>query len=143
MVTVFNLLLATFFVSMSHGFNFMPLQSKFRKCIACTVLVSSIGTGFLPTISIADQVEDLGPVTVTATKTIDVVNDAGDASRTEEARVKRKLALQQKEAPIVLSDDGEETYGNRLQREQAKQNARKKTKTERAKDLCESLGRGC
>jgi hypothetical protein len=55
MVLVFNLLmlLATF-VAMSHGYNFMPqFQSKFRKYVACTVLISSMGTS-LPSISFAD-----------------------------------------------------------------------------------------
>jgi aminoglycoside/choline kinase family phosphotransferase len=60
MVLVFNplLLLATF-AAMSHGYNFMPqFQSKFRKCVACTVLISSMGTS-LPSISIADVKKDL------------------------------------------------------------------------------------
>lgn len=57
MVLVFNLivLLATI-VSMSRGYNVMPqFQSKFRKCVACTVLISSMGTS-LPSISFADEV---------------------------------------------------------------------------------------
>lgn len=39
-----------------------------------------------------------------------------------------------------ITDD---SYRNSLEKEQKKQNARKKTKTERSRDLCESLGRGC
>ena len=56
MVLVFNLLLllATF-VAMSHGYTFMPqFHSKFRKCVACTIIISSMGTS-LPSISFADE----------------------------------------------------------------------------------------
>lgn len=141
MVLVFSLLLLATFVAMSHCYNFMPLQSKFRKCIACTVLVSSIGTGLLPTVSLADEAaEDLSAPVVT-TKMITLVNSDGELSK-EEERVKRKLALQNKDTPVSVSSD-DDSFSASFQREQAKQNARKKTKTERARDLCESLGRGC
>ena len=40
-------------------------------------------------------------------------------------------------------DTDEKTYLNSLQREKAKQEAMKKSKVSRSKDLCERLGRGC
>ena len=51
-------------------------------------------------------------------------------------RVNRKLE-KLKRAEDDLS------YGAKLQKEQKKQEIRKKSKSERSKDLCESLGRGC
>ena len=39
--------------------------------------------------------------------------------------------------------DEDLTYLGKLKKEQAKQEGRKKSKTDRAKDLCETLGRGC
>lgn len=45
--------------------------------------------------------------------------------------------------PILKDSSDDESYLSSLQREQKKQEARKKSKTQRSKDLCESLGRGC
>ena len=46
----------------------------------------------------------------------------------------------------IKSKDNEledKSYLGSLQKEKLKQEARKKSKLERAKDLCETLGRGC
>jgi hypothetical protein len=73
----------------------------------------------------------------------------------EQARVLRKLQLQNKST--TTTDNGnsiqerdnntprenDESYLNSLRKEQGKQQSMKKTKAQRAKDLCESLGRGC
>eukprot|EP00607_Mallomonas_marina_P002833 CAMPEP_0182427726 /NCGR_PEP_ID=MMETSP1167-20130531/19014_1 /TAXON_ID=2988 /ORGANISM="Mallomonas Sp, Strain CCMP3275" /LENGTH=81 /DNA_ID=CAMNT_0024610167 /DNA_START=243 /DNA_END=488 /DNA_ORIENTATION=+ len=59
-------------------------------------------------------------------------------------RVQRKLALQKKSnGSENIKEGDEETYGASLKRERAKQDAMKKSKSARAKDLCETLGRGC
>ena len=42
---------------------------------------------------------------------------------------------------VTTEDD--RSYSSSLKKEQAIQNARKKTKAERAKDMCEMMGRGC
>ena len=68
MILIFDfLLLLTTFVAMSHGYNFMAqFQPKFRKCIACTVLISSMGTS-IPSISFANEASlDLAAPTTTA-----------------------------------------------------------------------------
>jgi hypothetical protein len=49
-----------------------------------------------------------------------------------------------KKAVVEDVEDGDDiNYSNSLKKERAKQDSRKKSKTARAKDLCESLGRGC
>jgi hypothetical protein len=56
----------------------------------------------------------------------------------EAQRVKRKLELQR------ASSKEDDSYAGSLKKEQAKQDARsKKTKEEKRRDLCETLGRGC
>ena len=57
-----NLLFLTTFIAMCNGYNIIPpqLHSKFRKCVAGTVLVSSIMGTSLPSISFA---EEAAPVT--------------------------------------------------------------------------------
>jgi len=83
-------------------------------------------------------------------------NDSNNNELTdiEQARVLRKLQLQNKSS--ITSDnsnsiqerdstprENDESYLNSLRKEQGKQQSMKKTKAQRAKDLCESLGRGC
>ena len=48
-----------------------------------------------------------------------------------------------KSSSSISDDDDELSYSNSLAREQKKQEARKKSKSARSKDLCETLGRGC
>jgi hypothetical protein len=57
------------------------------------------------------------------------------------SRVQRKLERQRQSSGSITDDNG--SYSKSLQREKAKQDARKKSKADRAKDLCETLGRGC
>ena len=64
-------------------------------------------------------------------------------SEEEDARVKRKSELQRLSKDPSNSNPEDNGYLNSLQREQAKQKSRIKSKTERSRDLCESLGRGC
>ena len=54
----------------------------------------------------------------------------------EKRRIAKKLLLQQK-----ASDD--DNYVNKLKKEQLKQESRKKSKVQRSKDLCETLGIIC
>ena len=48
-----------------------------------------------------------------------------------------------KTTKIVSETDDPDSYANLLKKEQKKQEARKKDKVSRSKDLCETLGRGC
>ena len=44
---------------------------------------------------------------------------------------------------VISETDDPDSYANLLKKEQKKQEARKKDKVSRSKDLCETLGRGC
>jgi hypothetical protein len=55
----------------------------------------------------------------------------------DDEKPKKKVAVDE------VEDGDDINYSNSLKKERAKQDARKKSKTARAKDLCESLGRGC
>lgn len=83
-------------------------------------------------------------------------NDSNNNELTdiEQARVLRKLQLQNKSSTTTDNSnsiqerdstprENDESYLNSLRKEQGKQQSMKKTKAQRAKDLCESLGRGC
>ena len=62
----------------------------------------------------------------------------------EEDRVQRKLLRQQQQREgKSISAESDGSYLGSLKKEQFKQEQRKKSKVERAKDLCETLGRGC
>ena len=62
---------------------------------------------------------------------------------TEEDRVKRKLLKQQQSRGSSGTSQNEGSYLESLQKEKLKQDQQKKTKAQRARDLCETLGRGC
>ena len=86
-------------------------------------------------------------------------NKVNELTDIEQARVLRKLQLQNKSSTTPVPTDNsnssiqdrdnnaprenDESYLNSLRKEQGKQQSMKKTKAQRAKDLCESLGRGC
>lgn len=59
-------------------------------------------------------------------------------------RVPREISTRSEVSAKKNVDEGNPTsYANSLKREQIKQDGMKKTKAERAIDLCERLGRGC
>ena len=65
-------------------------------------------------------------------------------TNSEEDRVQRKLLRQQQQREgKSVSAESDGSYLGSLKKEQFKQEQRKKSKVERAKDLCETLGRGC
>eukprot|EP01041_Mallomonas_annulata_P013770 gene13770-29285_t len=104
-------------------------MSCFRASIASVVMLSTFS---LP----------VNAVMIDSITTSEIVEQR---QSTEEDRVKRKLELQRKssgETEQVTSND-EEGYMGSLQREKVKQQAMKKSKAQRAKDMCETLGRGC
>ena len=55
----------------------------------------------------------------------------------------RNVETQIKAVGISEDDSNDSSYINSLRKEKVKQNAMKKTKEQRRRDLCESLGRGC
>ena len=65
-------------------------------------------------------------------------------TNSEEERVQRKLLRQQQQREgTSVSAESDGSYLGSLKKEQLKQEQRKKSKVERSKDLCETLGRGC
>ena len=71
----------------------------------------------------------------------DAVNDDKSIVNSEEDRIKRKLIRQQSKGESITESDG--SYFGSLQKEKVKQDQQKRSKAQRAKDLCETLGRGC
>ena len=65
-------------------------------------------------------------------------------TNSEEERVQRKLLRQQQQREgTSVSAESDGSYLGSLKKEQLKQEQRKKSKVERSKYLCETLGRGC
>eukprot|EP01039_Chlorochromonas_danica_P005592 gene5592-6156_t len=81
---------------------------------------------------------DAVPIVVVSQPVKDQIpTSSGDS---ETARVLRKISLQKEKG----GNEGEESYLDTLKREKGKQDVmRKKSKSERSKDMCEALGRGC
>lgn len=115
------------------------LQMRVRKGAAKVALLvglfSSSGLG-VSAPALADLDSDFE---VTSTVT------AVRALTFKEAAAPDASSSSSKPATKAVSADSitDDSYLNSLDKEQKKQNARKKTKTERSRDLCESLGRGC
>ena len=86
------LLLATF-IARSYGYNFIPqFQSKFRKCVACTVIISSIGTS-IPLISSANELLQGSTAPATTAKI-----RAFKAFTKEDLELEEKVKIAEKEA---------------------------------------------
>ena len=83
----------------------------------------------LPDFDNETEVKAISTVTTTSTNAVKVIT----------ATVKSD----KKSSSIISDNDDDISYSNSLAKEQKKQESRKKSKTERSKDLCESLGRGC
>ena len=84
-------------------------------CISAFAIEDSMVSDVIPVINVIDS------------------RQSGDQADEEQRRVAKKLLLQQK-----ASDD--DSYVNKLKKEQSKQESRKKSKVQRSKDLCETLG---
>lgn len=116
------------------------LQMRVRKGAAKVALLvglfSSSGLG-VSAPALADLDSDFEVTsTVTAVRALTFKEAAApDASSSSSSKPATKAV-----SADSITDD---SYLNSLDKEQKKQNARKKTKTERSRDLCESLGRGC
>ena len=118
-----------------------------------TALISLGLIASLPMQPVVAADNDVGIVTTTTT------SNSNDLTDIEQVRVLRKLQLQNKITTTTAgsinnsndldksnsnpSDTDDTSYLNSLRKEQGKQQSMKKTKAQRAKDLCESLGRGC
>ena len=109
--------------------------------------VSVVSVGILSTVSVtgivvhADDLSDMSSPTSSniisvTTSTVPVSTSGLD----DDARVQRKLAKQRE---LSGGSDSDGSYLSSFKKEQAKQKAQKRSKAQKARDLCESLGRGC
>jgi hypothetical protein len=137
LLTVLLTLLAS-----SEGYLIGPgcarMASKMQKIsfglIAASAVLSAPMPHVLVSPAFADDVTDvsMAPAEINMSK------------EDEAARIQRKLAKQR-----AMSGQGDDkrnenkSYAESLKKEKAKQDAAKKTKAQRARDLCETLGRGC
>jgi len=102
--------------------------------ISSSLLLSSSSSSFaidLPDISSDSDVTTIS--TSTSTNAIRIIS-------TTSSNIKQDKKVSN---TISNDDDDDLSYGASLAKEQKKQESRKKSKSERARDLCESLGRGC
>ena len=112
--------------------------NNIKKVLLGSLLVSSslismpqslIAAG-LPDFDSEMEVKAVSTVTTTSNNAIKVIATTSVPS-------------DKKSSSSISDDDDELSYSNSLAREQKKQEARKKSKSARSKDLCETLGRGC
>lgn len=138
MVPWMRLVVSLLLVCVVAGFNRIPLAVKKRigASFVSVGLLSSVGV-----IRIA-HADDVVEMTSTPSNVIAVTTSAVPVSTSldDEARIQRKLA-KQRELSGGSANDG--SYMSSIKKEQTKQKAQKRTKAQKAKDLCENLGRGC
>lgn len=116
--------------------------SALKKAVGASV----VSVGILSTVSVtgivhADDLSDMSSPTSSniisvTTSTVPVSTSGLD----DDARVQRKLAKQRE---LSGGSDSDGSYLSSFKKEQAKQKAQKRSKAQKARDLCESLGRGC
>ena len=114
-----------------------------KKAVGASV----VSVGILSTVSVtgivhADDLSDMSSPTSSniisvTTSTVPVSTSGG---LDDDARVQRKLAKQRE---LSGGSDSDGSYLSSFKKEQAKQKAQKRSKAQKARDLCESLGRGC
>lgn len=81
--------------------------------------------------------DDSAEIESVAPRAMKITSQADDISQ-----VQKKSALV-KGSTKVEAPGEDRSYSNSLKKEQAIQESRKRTKAERAKDMCEMMGRGC
>ena len=100
----------------------------FRRGIVAGALVA--GGMVLPVLADLDEDADVGAVVARPISFVSV-----EAGTTNSAARAKQVDAQ--------NEQDDSSYLSSLAREQKKQESQKKTKAQRAKDLCEKLGRGC
>lgn len=81
--------------------------------------------------------DDSAEIESVAPRAMRVSSQADDA-----LKVQKKSALVKSGGEVAAAGE-ERSYSNSLKKEQAIQESRKRTKAERARDMCEMMGRGC
>lgn len=82
--------------------------------------------------------DDSADIESVAPRAMKITNQADDISQVQK---KSSIVKSSVVKDTAVVDD--RSYSNSLKKEQAIQESRKKTKAERAKDMCEMMGRGC
>ena len=82
--------------------------------------------------------DDSAEIESVAPRAMKITSQADDISQ-----VQKKSALVKGSTRIEVPVGEDRSYSNSLKKEQAIQESRKRTKAERARDMCEMMGRGC
>jgi hypothetical protein len=82
--------------------------------------------------------DDSAEIESVAPRAMKITSQADDISQ-----VQKKSALVKGSTKTEAPVGEDRSYSNSLKKEQAIQESRKRTKAERAKDMCEMMGRGC
>lgn len=107
-----------------------PIGSAWRfRAIKRGIVAGALVAGglVLPVLADLDEDADVGAVVARPISFVSV--ESGTISTTKRAEAQ--------------TEQDDSSYLSSLAREQKKQDSQKKTKAQRAKDLCEKLGRGC
>jgi hypothetical protein len=123
-----------------HAFDVEKIAQAGRKgaliggsmIAICFLNVNSAPTAFADLAS-----DDSAEIESVAPRAMKISSQADDT-----LKVQKKSSIV-KGGPEKVVDGDDRSYSNSLKKEQAIQESRKKTKAERAKDMCEMMGRGC
>lgn len=123
-----------------YSLNTEKITQTGRK--SALIGASILATCFLNLNGIAPAFADLASddsaeIESVAPRAMKITSQADDISQ-----VQKKSALV-KGSTKVEAPGEDRSYSNSLKKEQAIQESRKRTKAERAKDMCEMMGRGC
>lgn len=123
-----------------YSLNTEKITQTGRKSVL--IGASILATCFLNLNGIAPAFADLASddsaeIESVAPRAMKITSQADDISQ-----VQKKSALV-KGSTKVEAPGEDRSYSNSLKKEQAIQESRKRTKAERAKDMCEMMGRGC
>ena len=128
------------FLIPKYSLNTEKITQTGRK--SALIGASILATCFLNLNGIAPAFADLASddsaeIESVAPRAMKITSQADDISQ-----VQKKSALV-KGSTKVEAPGEDRSYSNSLKKEQAIQESRKRTKAERAKDMCEMMGRGC
>ena len=135
----------------SGGDSWMPIRNLNKiennawcgRKLARTIAIAAIVIPSLTFSSVIRADDNADDLVMAAPKPLSIVTTSTSESAASEPRQPKKVGVVSISPDLKQSSSDDESYANSLKREQAKQEARKKTKSERARDLCETLGRGC
>ena len=135
-----TLLVAVLFLAVTLSVEAWLPQSRLIAQVKRTTSAALIASSLLlsGTPALADLDSDYEVTSTTAAVRVIGVRDAATPLVSAQDAAAAKSAAGAKAGS--LTDD---SYRSSLEKEQKKQKAREKSKLERSRDLCESLGRGC